>query len=433
MARVRAGMVAAGLVWLALLAGCSSRIGPPEVQGRAAMVNDAGTPRLWVLTKREEERRVSISSTRTSSSSRIAVFYHFDLLALDPETARPLWTRRLLTLGDPDSYHYGPTRIVGSASGAKFIGQEGRRVWLFADEYLIALDAADGEVLATLETVEQANPALAGLLPRDEKHYGFDQGLVFMAADARQFVLRGDALKAEAYSPPAASTPADGAGALADRRGPCNPARAPLVMGFGEVPARFARTESGLLGLYTDKERDDAINDQWGDHLCWPDSILKEGDLARRSLWRLTAEEQTDAYGETFERLTRAEAVDGAPVFLRGRFLKAPGTGEPRAMAAPAGFAVWHVTRIDAEGRLALTRLGADLSVAWTSELPLSDNSLITPVQVWPLGEGRLAIMGDEMKSAEGVRTISPRLVSLDLADGSWQGWDVATEAAIPR
>ena len=44
------------------LAGCHSRstFGPLELQGPVAMLEDAGTPRLLLLTKQEEQRQVAV-------------------------------------------------------------------------------------------------------------------------------------------------------------------------------------------------------------------------------------------------------------------------------------------------------------------------------------------------------------------------------------
>ncbi len=54
---------------LAALAGCSSsHVEPPGLEGRPAMINDDGQPRLWVLTKQEEVRQVSVGSTSRSGT-----------------------------------------------------------------------------------------------------------------------------------------------------------------------------------------------------------------------------------------------------------------------------------------------------------------------------------------------------------------------------
>ena len=410
-------------VWVC---GCSTHIGPPEIQGPPAMVDDDGTPRFWLLTKREESRQVATSTSRRSTSTRLDTFFHFDLQVMDPATARPLWNKRLLTLGDPDAHGYGPSRVIGSAASARLIGQEGERVWLFVDEYLVALRASDGETLATFETIEQANPALKGLLPRETKHYGFDQGLVFMSADARAFVLRGPGFQAQPYAPAPKVVPPP------ELKANGSPRIAPMLPPMGEIPLRLVQTPAGWLGLYTEAEVADALEDTWGDQLRYPYSITNDGSLARRSFWRMEVAETTDAYGESFRHLAGATPVADSPVLLRGRFLKVIGTEEPRVLENPAGLAVWHVTRIDGDGRLALTRFNEDLAAIWTAELPLADTSTINPVMVWPL-EGRLVLFGREESTVDGVSLREPRLVSLSLVDGAWQAWDVSGETTLAK
>ena len=410
-------------VLVLVLGGCSSTIGPPELQGDPVMVDQDGAPRLWLLTKREEVRSAFVRTTQRRSDIRWDTFFHFDLQAMDPVTARPLWRKRLLTLGDPDAKGYGPSRVIGSAAGARMIGQEGERVWLFVDEYLLAVRASDGEVLATFETIEQNNPELKGLLPGETKHYRFDAGLVFMSADARTFVLRGPGFKAQPYVAPAPAV-------QKVKLEPRDIMRIVPMRPLGEVSARLVETPAGWLGLYTEKEVADATADRWGNHLRYPYSILNEGQLARRSFWRMAVSEVTDPYDEPFQHLSGAAPIPDTPILLRGRFLKVAGTDDPRRLDNPSGLAVWHVTRIDAEGRLALTRIREDLSTVWTAVLPLSDSSTFEPVMVWPI-DGRLAIFGDEASTVDGVSRREPRLVSLSLADGEWQGWSLTSEAPL--
>lgn len=422
-----------GNSWLAalvlVLGGCSSTIGPPELQGNPVMVDQDGAPRLWLLTKREEDRSAFVRTTQRRSDIRWDTFFHFDLQAMDPVTARPLWRKRLLTLGDPDAKGYGPSRVIGSAAHARLIGQEGERVWLFVDEYLLAVRASDGEVLASFETIEQNNPGLKGLLPGETKHYRFDQGLVFMSADARTFVLRGPDFTAQPYASSALPAPTV---ALSELKPNGSMRIVPMPPPLGEIPARLVETPAGWLGLYTEKEIADATADRWGDHLRYPYSILNEGQLARRSFWRMAVSQVLDPYDEPFQHLSGATPIPDAPILLRGRFLKVAGTEQPRRLENPSGLAVWHVTRIDAEGRLALTRVEEDLSTVWTAELPLSDDSTFQSVTVWPLDD-RLAIFGDEVSTVDGVSRQEQRLVSLSLADGEWQGWDLSSDAALAK
>lgn len=195
--RLPSGLVVA-LVLAA--AGCSTRyFDPPQVQGPLAMVDDAGMPRLWMLSRQEEVRTVGVGGGRRSTVHwRDDTFFHFDLKAFDPVTARPLWSQRLLTLGDPEAAGAKPSRVIGSASDGRLLGQDGNIVWLLVDNAPLAVSAADGSVVADTAGIERRNTALKGLLPRDAKHYGFDRGLVLMSADARQFVIRGPALQGRA-------------------------------------------------------------------------------------------------------------------------------------------------------------------------------------------------------------------------------------------
>ena len=421
-----------GRVWLAALmlgaalfvGGCSVTRGPPELQGDPTMIDDGGSPRLWLLTKQEEGKQVRVRASSRASGTRFDTLFHFDLKVMDPVTARPLWRKRLLTLGDPEAQGYGPSRVIGSAAGARLIGQEGERVWLFVDEYLLAVRASDGEVLATFETIEQNNPELKGLLPGETRYFSFDQGLVLMSTDARTFVLRGPDFRAQPYAPPPPVQVVELKPEDIMRIVPLRP--------LGEVPARLVETPAGWLGLYTEKEMADATVDWRGDYLRYPYAILDEGQFARRSFWRMAVSEVKNPDDEPFLHLSGATPVPDAPILLRGRFLKVAGTDEPRLLKNPSGLAVWHVTGIDAAGRLALTRIQEDLSTVWTAELPLSDSTTFEPVMVWPM-DGRLAIFGDKASTVDGVSRREPRLVSLSLADGQWQGWDLASEAPLAK
>jgi hypothetical protein len=195
------GLLAAALL---LLVGCSrSHLEPAEVQGPPAMVDEGGKPRLWVLTKQEEVRQVGVGGGgRSRMDWRSDTFFHFGVQAFDPLAAKPLWHKRLRTFGDPKAQGSAPSRVIGSAVGARLLGQDGNIVWLLIGDAPFAVDVADGSIVADAEKLQQVNPELKGLLPSEAKHYGFNQGLVVMAADARQFVVRGPGQKAVAYTPP---------------------------------------------------------------------------------------------------------------------------------------------------------------------------------------------------------------------------------------
>jgi len=92
---------------------------------------------------------------------------------------------------------------------------------------------------------------------------------------------------------------------------------------------------------------------------------------------------------------------------------------------------VWHSTRIDDAGRLALTRLDDALHTVWQATLPLSETSIANPVSTW-LVDGRLVAMGNEETVVDGALRREQHLVSIDLASGRWVGWDMAGERALP-
>jgi hypothetical protein len=401
------------LAVLTLVTGCRSHFETPEVQGPAAMVDDGGQPRLWVLSKQEEQRQVGVpgGGTRSASYWRTDTFFHFDVQAFDPVAAKPLWRKRLLTLGDPEAEGREPSRVIGSSVGARLLGQDGALVWLLIGAAPFAVSAADGSVVAEGEALQQVNPTLKGLLPTEAKHYGFDRGLVLMAADARRFVIRGPKHEAVPYTPP--PPPAEPEGRLkANGTREIVPMRPP----FGDVPARQTMLEGQWLGLYSDKEAADAGDDEWGTKLFYPYSVLNEGRLTRRAFWRakiVTAQRFDDRY----ERLADLTPVAGGPTFLNGRFAK-NAAGDPLVLEDPAGVLVWSSTRIDAAGRLALARLDAQLASVWSTELPLSEVDTVNQIATWHL-PGRLVVAGVQQTEDAGVTRREPYLVSVDLENGA--------------
>lgn len=419
------GLLAGALLFLG--ACSSSHLEPPEVQGPPAMVEDGGKPRLWVLTKQEEVRQVGVGGggRRSGMDWRSDTFFHFSVQAFDPIAAQPLWTKRLVTYGDPDARGRAPSRVIGSAVGARLLGQDGDLVWLLVGDEPYAVNVADGNIVANPETLEKANPELKGLLPSEAKHYGFDRGLVLMAADARQFVVRGPAQKALAYTPPPPVSD------YPEGRLQANGTRELVPMKpLGEAPARQVTLAGQWLGLYSEKEAADAADDDWGKNLRYPYAVLDEGKLARRSFWRakiVTAQR----FDDRFERLSELTPIAGAPTFLKGRFKTDPRTGEPLLLDDPVGVLVWHSTRIDDAGRLALTRLDADLKAVWKTELPLSETDIVRRVATW-LVPGHIVIVGDEDTHSAGVTSRESRLVSVDLKTGALRAWDFGKERAVP-
>ena len=388
------------------------------------MVDDAGLKRLWVITKQEEVRQVGVGGgSRSTTHWRSDTYFHFEVRAFDPATARPLWTQRLRTLGDRDAHGTAPSRVIGSAVDAQLLGQDEERVWLLIGSAPLAVGAHDGRVLADEAIIENSNPALHGLLPSEAKYYAFDRGLVLMTADARRMVIRGTAWQASDYQP--APAPLHEPERHSNGRDRIVPTLPP-----GEVPQRRATLAGQWFGLYTDREAADAANDGFGDRLRYAYTVLDEGRGARRTLRRGTIVE-AQRFDEHFPRIAGLQPVSDSPVFLKGRFVKDPTTGEALPVSSPGGALVWHSTRIDDAGRLALTRLDDALHTVWQATLPLSETSIANPVSTW-LVDGRLVAMGNEETVVDGALRREQHLVSIDLASGRWVGWDMAGERALP-
>lgn len=411
------------VLFLLALGGCSrSSFEPRELRGAPLMVADAGRPQLWVLSKQEERREVALGSGRRIGGTRTDTFFHFRVQAFDPVAARPLWERTVLTLGDTEA-RGSSSRIIGSAADGRLLGHRDGLVWLLVDGKPLALALEDGAVAADAAAIERRNPALAGLLPVEARFYGFDHGLVFSSADGRQFVIRDRALRAEPYRAAAPAPPAP----LLKTNG--SPVVVPLRRAFGREPARQVRLDGRWLGLFSEKEAMDAGNDVAGDHLRWPYTVLDEGSLARRGFWRADIV-RAERFGESFERLGALVPVGGAPVFLNGRFLENLATGQPLVLEDPASVLVWHRTRIDRDGRLALARVGTDLRPLWTAELPLSESGTANPVRFWVLPD-RVLAMGNLETHLDGVDGRAPHLVSVALGDGAWRAWDMVGGKAV--
>jgi hypothetical protein len=410
---------------LSFLAACSSsHFESPDMQGEPAMVDADGQPRLWVLSKQEEKREVSVGGSRRSAPSwRTDTFFHFQVQAFDPLTAKPLWKKRLLTFGDAEARGTAPSRVIGSSVDGALLGQDGGIVWLRIGALPFAVSAADGSVVADAAELQKRNPELAGLLPEDARLYGFDRGLVLTAADARMFAIRGPGLKAVAYTPPPPPTYEEGPmQANGTRR------TVPMRPLIGPIPVRQVVLDGKWLGLYSPKEAVDAGDDTWGDHFLYPYTVLDES-MARRTFWR-TEVVTGQRFDDRFDRLSGLTPIADTPTYLEGRFVAELPGEKPLVLADPTSVLVWHLTRIDSAGRLALARVGADLKPLWATALPLSETGLLNPETYWLL-PGAIVVMGQLQSETDGVTSREPHLVSVRLSDGAMQAWNMSQERAV--
>ncbi|MFT3807092.1 PA2928 family protein [Arenimonas sp.] len=410
-------LVLASAAWLA--ACSSSHYEPPQMQGPPAMVDDGGKPRLWILTKQEEVKQVSVGGgTRSASRWRSDTFIHFGVQAYDPLETKPLWKKRLLTFGDPDAHGSEPSRVIGSAESAYLLGQDGQVVWLMIGDAPFGVSAADGSVVADSEALQRINPELKGLLPSEARRYGFDRGLVLMTADARMFVVRGPEQKATAYTPPPPVQE------VAPLKANGMPEIVPMRPVIGEPPTRQATFQDQWLGLYTEKEAADLANDEWGRKFRYPYSVTDEGALARRVFYRGKIVD-AQHFEDRFKKVTELQPVAGSPVFLKGRFMNEAGKEMAFLAEDGKGIFVWHSTRVDDAGRLALTRFDGELKPVWETELPLSESSTLNRISTWPVS-GHIVVMGVLQSEKDGVTSREPQLVSIDLASGAMKSTKLA-------
>ena len=417
------GVVLAGL----LCAGCtSSHFETPQIQGPAGLVHAGEDRALWVLQKQEEVRQVSVGTGGRNRNSgwRRDTFFHFDLIAFDPATARPRWKKRLVTYRDEKvkPNQTMPSRVIGSSVSGRLLGQHEDRVWVLIDTDPYALDAATGELAFDAAGLVARQPALADLLPSDERLWTFDRGPVVTLADGRIVRLAGPSAAPEDYVP--APAPAQDV--------ELKPNGTPRIvpMRFGRPMVREVVLDADTWwALWSPREAEDALADTFGDHARYPYSITDEGAMARRAFHRVTLAPK-QSFDETFAHIAAAEPVPGAPVLLRGHFVRDPATGA--AMRVDGDLLAWSMSRVDTAGRKMLHRFGPDLQERWRVELPFSDSPHVQAPVFWPV-DGRLLVIGQLQTEVEHRQVFEPYLASVSLADGRHMAWNLARDEAAPE
>ena len=400
-------ILGASVLALAMLAACTtSTFDPPQREGAPALVRDGDTPRLWLATKQEEERMIRVGGgSRSIGSYKTVSYYHFAIEAHDPATVARLWKQPLKTVRDDEGGHSAESRILG---------QNGDVVWMFVSDGPLALSSHDASVVADRAAIERANPELRDLVPSKLDYYAYDDGLVITAADARIWRIRGAALHAEPYAAPNddyfrtvqfMSTRWNGGYRTQD------------------FLVRHAMDGDRWLGFYSTREADDARDDGFGDNFAKPDEVWNEGSQARRTFWTASLGKTKEFSEGRHNRLVDLARVTGAPEFLDAGWLKRAGVAEVFRVHAPNGLLVVHRTRLDEEGRLAITRIDdGTLQSRWTATLPFQ-----VLRNKFELGD-RLLLYGQITQTTKGVTRTGERIVSLGLADGAVHSWNVEAE-----
>lgn len=396
------------LVLASAFSSCSrTTLLPPEREGPPALVKQGDQSVLWLLMKQEEQKSRHLGGSRSVGKWITEIYYHFDLEAHDPATTDRLWKKRLVTVKEDAG---------GRVAQSRMLGQEGEIVWLFLNNGPVAISSKGGNQLVDRVGLEQRNPTLANLIPKDLDFYAYDGGLVFVAADGRRFRIRGADYTAEPYTPPNEDY---------FRQVQFMATRWNGGYHTKDFLVRQAMIDGRWLGFFTDKEAAEAGEDGFGDHMKRPESVTEQSSPARRTFWSARIG-KTKAFSEgTHDRLFDVTRMPGAPEFLDAGLLKRQGTRQAMRLDNPAGFLVLHRTRLDEEGRLALTRVDDTFKTQWTATLPYHDlrNRFESP--------GHLLLYGIVQETVKGVTGASEHLVALNLADGKMHTWNVALERNV--
>ncbi len=401
----RAVALAGAISLLGVCSGCSkSSFRPAEREGPPALVKEGGEPRFWLLQKQEEQRTRYLRSGRWTGKWITEIYYHFDLQAHDPVTTDRLWKNCLLTVKDDAGGHNAQARLLG---------QEGEVVWLFLNDRPVAVSSKDATRLADRKTIEERNPDLRDLIPKDLDFYAYDGGVVIVAADGRRFRVRASDFAAEPYTPPSDDH---------FRQVQFMATRWNGGYHTKDFLVRQAMPDGRWLGFFTEKEAAQAGNDEWGDHIRKPETVPEDNAPTRRTFWSARIGKTKEFTEGRHDRLFDVTRMPGAPEFLNAGLLIREGTREALRVENPPGFLVVHRTRLDEEGRLALARLDDNLKTQWSATLPFHDlrNRYEAP--------GRLLLYGIVQQTVKGVTGSSEHLVALDLSNGKMQSWNVPAE-----
>lgn len=375
---------------------------PPEWEGPAGLVVNRGTARLCMVIRQEEKRFGFTAGSSRLPFPRQHSFFHFSVRCHDPVTAQLLSTDALATLSEADG---------GRVAQGRILGQEGEFLWLFLNGEPVAIQVADGRIAASRPLLERHFPRLRGKLPVELAGYGFDAGLVFTTTAAEPLRLTLGDLQLRPYDVPserwAIGRNAQWNGRLRTR----------------DFLIRRAASPAQWLGLYTAREAEQAAADEFGDNYRDDGSVLDEGPATRRSWWRAEIGRTREFSEGSHPRLTALKPTSDGQTYLGGGLLKRAGQPAVLEMTGPGGWLVVHVTRIDAEGRIVVTRVNTALQPLWSTTLPFGELT-----NRWEL-PGRLLLMGQAPPLPGRDARLQEFIVSLDLARGGIATWNIGAEA----
>lgn len=378
-----------------------------DVQGPPVRAQAAGGDRVFLMTSQWRTFRTRMTSTGTSYTR-----LYVDVWGFDAATGRPVWRRRVAD------------ERRGVNMGRRLLGVHGGILWLLDGGQLLGLDPATGAVAADSATFEAANPALARVMPAEERYVRFDpQGLSFTAADGRDWRLTGEG----------ARTRPDGPRLDLDAQ---RAAPAPGV----HLPARLAGG-NGTWAFYT---RGIGIGGrQWLGLLAEPEvaDFRDKGVIGgvdperypRTRLWSARVGAKDTFFGPrpTFSDF---KPLPEGPEFLTAGLLQDGRCchDTPLALYKPDSLLVLHRDRLGGGSRLRLTRVtGPAGRPLWTTDLPIEELDAVMP------GEASLVLLGRRDEPPLFRRRDRPesvdQLVAVDLATGRTSAYGFRIPATRPN
>ncbi len=315
---------------------------------------------------------------------------HVDMWALDTTTAKPVWRKRL------------ETERGGGMIDRQFLGVDGNAVWLLLHDKLVALSASDGSVIAPVGRVEEGNPELKGMMPKEARYFQFDhRGLCITGADARMWRVDPVTFKVTEVVP-VPQPPKEGA------------FRPEFITpgGNGLHLVRGLDMTTSWIGLLTDEE---AKAFEESNTSAW---LTEE---VRRRVWGAQVSVGKGDFGDIRD-YTELKPLPEAPEFLDAGLLREYSQAQQLPalwVTDPASVFILHRERLGEAGKLRLARVSGPVGkVEWEAPLPLTNVQSVKKMEKHILLFGHEYLEGDPDIS-DALRDSPHRLVSVEIATGA--------------
>lgn len=402
---------------------------PPRTVEVPLRVSDASGDAVFLLTT-QYETRVTGGGSRWRTLQGFEKVMHVDIWRLDATTAQPVWRKRLLTERE------------GNILGLKLLGADDGRLWLFLREPVV-VSGDTGEIVAGAKEIEERNPPLQGVLPRDAGHYRFfsGYGLAFTAADARAWLVDVQTL---------AVVPWRGSGPIARENAVGPPYY--VASSTKSFQMRGLTLPTRWLGVLTEDEAAAVQPKPLGEHpgamALFRESVRAPPELShhgpkRYRVWHAKVEQVSAAPHGWPKQLpdnwgkrpyySHFVAFEKSPEFLQAGLLFDGRSKLPLLPTAPDSVLVLHSDRIDDEGRLHVTRFaGPDGHVQWDASLPLSILQAVMPGKP---EKNAVILFGREYRRdrpqvGDPYHSAHEWVIALDLASGNAQAFDLSAADA---